>query len=129
MVSDGLSNTLMIMELSRRGVSLYGATQLLAGEIVSALSDRLKITEFIHAEKNQDIAVENDETHRVGHDRVAGAAMGGPRAEFMRKAGISPQGVRQVLLSQPVSGLNDRLQLVIVVAAITGDGKLLGNLI
>ncbi|WLG42701.1 type VI secretion system Vgr family protein [Pseudomonas sp. FP1740] len=24
---------------------------------------------FIHAEKNQDIEVENDETHRVGHDR------------------------------------------------------------
>ena len=25
---------------------------------------------FIHAEKNQDIEVENDETHRVGHDRT-----------------------------------------------------------
>ncbi len=25
---------------------------------------------FIHAEKNQDIEVENDETHWVGHDRT-----------------------------------------------------------
>src|SRR5204863_9292526 len=25
---------------------------------------------FIHAEKNQDIEVENDETHSVGHDRT-----------------------------------------------------------
>ena len=129
MITDGTSNTILTQKLMSRGVSAQGTAQLLAGQIVSALADRLQITQFIHAEKNQDIEVENDETHWVGHDKISKVTFGGSLAEMLRKAGISAAGVQQILSSQPVTDAKDRLFLVKVVAALTGDGQILGNLV
>jgi hypothetical protein len=104
---------LSIMELSRQGVSLQGAQQVLTGQIVTGLADRHRLAQLtihgnrtesvdkdemiaIHAEKNQDIEVENDETHWVGHDNK------------LQQLGVSALGARQFLSGQPVTSAADR---------------------
>lgn len=51
-------------ELCRRGFSIVGARQLLAGDVVTSPADRLALARLVAA------VVEHDETHWVGHDVV-----------------------------------------------------------
>ena len=101
-----LSSYTLRLVLERRWVSAVGAESFLAGEIIPWIGDRQKIARVvsrclaIHAEKNQDIEVENDETHWVGHDRVM--------LSELRQLGISFIGVQQFFSAQPVSSPQDR---------------------
>ena len=111
-------------ELLRRGISQVSSRQLLAGEIVTNFADRLKIARLIRVGKNQDIEVENDETHRTRNGRTEtvdnneSITIIGNRLPAMRNAGFSVLGAQQILLGQPVMSHNDRQQLAIVVAGI-----------
>lgn len=118
--------------LVARGISPPGARQLLLGENVTDARDRAAAVQLIHAEKNQDIQVEYDETHRVGHDRAVGRmvvpgrtetvdqnetiTVVGNRTEILRRVGFSPAGVFQLSTGLPVSDANDRRLLAVVVA-------------
>ncbi|MEP6900795.1 MAG: hypothetical protein ABJA66_03535 [Actinomycetota bacterium] len=54
---------LLKIKLMNGGISAEGARQLFAGENITGLADRHQIRQIILAEKNQDIGVENDESH------------------------------------------------------------------
>ncbi len=109
-------------ELLRRGISHFSSRQLFAGEIVTNLADRLKISRLMSMGKNQDIEVENDETHRTRNgrtetvDKNESIMIIGNRLPAMWNAGFSVLGVQQILLGQPVTSLNDRQQLAKIVA-------------
>ena len=54
---------LLKIKLMNGGISAEGVRQLLAGENIAGLGDRDKLRQIIRANKNEDIEVENDETH------------------------------------------------------------------
>ncbi len=117
---------LVTTELLRRGFSIVGARQLLAGEIITGFADRLKITRMISVGKNQDIEVENDETHRTRKSRTETVnnnetiTIGSNRTLALLNAGFSGLGAQQVLHSQSVTNANDRQQLALVITEILG---------
>ena len=91
---------LATIKLLRRGISQFSSRQLFAGEIVSNLADRLKISRLISVGKNQDIEVENDETHRTRNGRAEtvdnnkSIMIIGNRLPAMRNAGFSVLGAQ-----------------------------------
>ncbi len=109
-------------ELLRRGISQLSSRQLLAGEIVTNFADRLKIARLIRVGKNQDIEVENDETHRTRKGRTETVDMNesimiiGNRLHAMLYTGFSALGAQQILLGQRVTSHNDRQKLAKIVA-------------
>ncbi len=119
-------NQLVTTELLRRGFSIGSARQLLAEEIMTDFADRLKIAWMIRVGKNQDIEVENDETHRTRKSRTETVnnnetiTIGGNRTLALLHAGFSGLGTQQVLFSQPVTNANDRQHLAMVITAILG---------
>lgn len=119
-----MSRHLAAMKLTRHGISLQGAQEFLSGEIVTGLADRRRLLQLalyvaIHAEKNQDIEVENDETHWVGHDRLAvrrtetvgqneTITVGANQIAALKQTGLSQLGAQQLLGAQPITGAEDR---------------------
>jgi type VI secretion system secreted protein VgrG len=113
--------------LRNRGVSPLGVWQLMSGLIITDPKDRQRIARMIHAEKNQDIEVENDETHWVGHNRGVVAertetvdkderiTIHSNRTESLRRAGLSLIGTMQVFSYQPITDPADREKLAIAI--------------
>ncbi len=130
------------LHVQRRGVSPIGAWQLLHSQIVTDSNDRMAIAKMIHAEKNQDIEVENDETHWVGHDRKGighvpvpsirsgrtetvdnneSITIGASATESLRRTGLSMIGAIQCLTAQPITAADDREKLAMMIVKRFGN--------
>jgi hypothetical protein len=112
-------------QLVRAGFSAQAARQLVMGEPVTSFADRL-----LFSQKNQDIEVENDETHWVGNGvfprngatpGVSGATAAGRCVERLRKAGVSPRGVRECLAGLPIKSSADRSAIAALIHRLFGQ--------
>lgn len=106
-------------QLLQRGMSAVGARQLLAGDMVTGLGDRMQIVSLIHAEKNQDISAERrraelgNRTETV--DQNESITLHQRSSIVLGHAGVSMMGVAQCLSWQPVTKATDRQRLAAAV--------------
>ena len=101
------------MELRRRGFANESVRQLLAGEVITIYSDRLKIAAMLHAEKNQDyIHAEKDQNYIHAEKNQ----------DNLFRARLTASGRIQCLAGLPVTEAADRRVLAsLILAAFTRD--------
>jgi hypothetical protein len=111
--SRGLAVHFLTAELVRRGVSAAGVSQVLAGEVVAGLGDRLLLARIVGAAAgrahtvgiNESITVGAARTETVGHNETI--TVHGGRTENALQ-GLSALGAQQLTSGQPVTDPRDR---------------------